>query len=209
MILTLTPENWRRASKELAARDKVMSRFIESFHGELLRSRGNSFETLLRSIVGQQISVKAADSVWKKLCSLTQDLKPETLLNEKTTTLRKAGLSSQKITYIKDLSEHFLSGKLNAHEWTHLEDEEIIKRLIAVRGIGTWTAEMFLIFHLLRPNVFPVKDIGLQKALALSYSHRHPMSEKLLNRYRKKFEPWCSVATWYLWRSLDPIPVEY
>ncbi len=205
----MKPTYWPRACRELSSRDPVMKKIILSYKGECIRSRGEAFETLLRSIVGQQISVKAAHSIWNRLVENMNSVQPENLLQLKTLQMRKVGLSVRKIEYTQDLARKFLDGSLNPHLWPTQNDEEIIESLIAVRGIGRWTAEMFLIFHLLRPNIFQKADLGLQKALALSYKKRYPMSANQLEIFRKKFQPWGSVATWYLWRSLDPIPVEY
>ncbi|GIL18441.1 MAG: DNA-3-methyladenine glycosylase [Oligoflexia bacterium] len=205
----MKPEYWNQAIKDLSRKDPVMKKLIASYRGETLRSRGNAFETLARSIVGQQISVKAADSVWKRVLAECKKVTP--LIVEKKTfdQLRACGLSERKVIYIKDLAHHFLEKKILPHGWPHHTDEEIIDQLVAVKGIGRWTAEMFLIFHLMRPNVFPDADLGLQKAIALNYKVRYPLSPANLKKFRKLYSPWASVAVWYLWRSLDPIPVEY
>lgn len=205
----MKPKFWNQAKKELAASDPILAAYIERYQGECLRSRGAPFETLLRSIVGQQISVKAAESVWKKLSSTVNTQSPEALLQASTVSLREAGLSQRKSEYAQDLAQHFSSGKFCAESLAALEDEAVIERLVEIRGIGRWTAEMFLIFCLLRPNIFPAADLGLQKGIALAYRKRYPLSKRQLEIFRKKYSPWASVATWYLWRSLDPIPVEY
>ncbi|MCX7979387.1 MAG: hypothetical protein N2578_10340 [Bdellovibrionaceae bacterium] len=205
----MKPPYWKKACRELSANDPILARLIKQYRGETLKSRGRAFETLVRSIVGQQISVKAADSVWRKLLNTVADITPEIILKTPSTDLRAAGLSERKIIYIRDLAEKFLDGHIRPHGWHHCSDEEIILQLTSVRGIGRWTAEMFLIFHLLRPNVFPRDDLGLQKALSILYKKRYPLSERQLDFFAKHFSPWASVATWYLWRSLDPIPVEY
>ncbi|MGE4130266.1 MAG: DNA-3-methyladenine glycosylase [Bdellovibrionales bacterium] len=205
----MSPKFWVKACRDLSSRDEVMAKLITSYRGERLRSRGEAFETLLRSIVGQQISVKAAQSVWEKLCLQVNPADPTTIVACKTERLRKAGLSGRKVEYACDLARHFLDGSVAPERWREMDDEEVIAELTVVRGIGRWTAEMFLIFHLLRPNVFPVADLGLQKALALAYGKRYPVSDRQLQIFRRRFDPWNSVAVWYLWRSLDPIPVEY
>lgn len=186
-----------------------MRKLIRLYGKEPLKSRGNAFETLFRSIVGQQISVKAAQSVWNKTSALVDVTDPRSVLAQKTAVLRTAGLSQRKVEYAKDLARHFVDREVNPRQWSHMTDEEVIAELIEVRGIGRWTAEMFLMFHLLRPNIFPVADLGLQKGISVQYKKKYPMSERQLQIFRKKFDPWCSVATWYLWRALDPIPVEY
>ena len=205
----MKPKYWNQAKRELSADDEVLRSLIERYQGEALRSRGAPFETLLRSIVGQQISVKAADSVWRKVTLVVAPNSPEAVLRAKVEDLRAAGLSARKVEYARDLAEHFISGRICSDTLAELDDEIVIERLVEVRGIGRWTAEMFLIFCLLRPNVFPAADLGLQKAIALAYGHRYPLSERKLREFRQRFTPWASVATWYLWRSLDPIPVEY
>ena len=205
-----TPAFWAQGIRELSQKDPIMKSLIKTYKGEILKSRGQAFETLARSIVGQQISVKAADSVWKKVVAcLNSSLQPETVLDTSVTELRSCGLSERKVIYFKDLARHFHEKLVNPHTWAHKSDQEVSDELVQVKGIGVWTAEMFLIFHLLRPNVFPELDLGLQKALSKHYRVRYPLTQKNLQKYRKQFSPWASVATWFLWRSLDPIPVEY
>lgn len=203
------PEYWLKATKFLSQKDPVLKKIIANYKGEFLASRGNSFETLARSIVGQQISVKAADSVWKKFISEVPNLNPENILKVKTSVLRSCGLSERKVFYIKDLALHFKNKTINPHEFHSLTDEDIISCLVSVKGIGRWTAEMFLMFHLLRPNIFPVADIGLHRAISKNYNKKYPLAKKWLSYYQKQWAPWNTVAVWYLWRSLDPIPVEY
>ena len=206
----MTPRYWQRASSELARADPVLARLVERFAGMALVSRGDAFATLLRSIVGQQISVKAADSVWARLLdSLSSVVTPRAVLASERETLRACGLSQRKVEYVFDLAQHFASGQIHVDRWTAMSDAEIIAELTAVRGIGVWTAEMFLIFHQLRPDVFPLDDIGLQKAVALHYCQGERPGRRLLAEHGERWRPWRSVATWYLWRSLDPLPVEY
>ncbi|HNC50973.1 MAG TPA: DNA-3-methyladenine glycosylase [Accumulibacter sp.] len=206
----MTPRYWQRASSELARADPVLARLVERFAGMALVSRGDAFATLLRSIVGQQISVKAADSVWARLLdALSSVVTPRAVLASERETLRACGLSQRKVEYVFDLAQHFASGQIHVDRWTAMSDAEIIAELTAVRGIGVWTAEMFLIFHQLRPDVFPLDDIGLQKAVALHYCQGERPGRRLLAEHGERWRPWRSVATWYLWRSLDPLPVEY
>ena len=177
--------------------------------------RGDPFTTLARAIVGQQISVKAAQTIWDRLvvaskgCGDPIRLDPARVGRMRMATLRRVGLSENKALYIRDLARHFVSGVLDPGEWPALDDEALIVRLTAVHGIGRWTAEMFLMFHELRPDVLPLADIGLQKAVAMLYHDgtRIPLAQ--LREFAAMWSPWRSVATWYLWRSLDPIPVEY
>ncbi|MBY0384582.1 DNA-3-methyladenine glycosylase [bacterium] len=206
----MKPKYWQHACQELSRMDPVMKAIIHRYKGETLASRGEPFETLFRSIVGQQISVKAAQSVWNRVTeTLKTPQNPETVMKIDAEVLRACGLSTRKVEYSKDLAEKFLDKTLNSSLWPKMTDEEVIEQLIVVRGIGRWTAEMFLIFSLLRPNVFPADYLGLQKAISLKYKKRYPLTDKNLILFRKKYEPWATVATWYLWRSLDPIPVEY
>ena len=205
----MTPLYWTQAIQELAACDKVMQQLIRQFEDATLTSRGCAFTTLARSIVGQQISVKAAESVWQKVIGAIPDMTPHTIAIAEKDLLRACGLSARKITYLQDLSRHFTEGRLNETTWTDRDDEAIIKQLTEVKGIGRWTAEMFLIFHLQRPDVLPLDDIGLQRAISQHYFDKQPVNKKTMLELAKPWQPWRSVATWYLWRSLDPLPVEY
>ena len=205
----MTPDYWQQASFGLARADSVIAGFVERFAGASLVSRGEPFVTLARSIVGQQISVKAADSVWARLSMAIPVMTPAAVLDCDTATLRACGLSARKVEYLGDLATHFSAGKIHLGRWALMSDAEIITELTAVRGIGVWTVEMFLIFHELRPDVFPLDDIGLQKAVALHYFQGERPSRKALAECGERWRPWRSVATWYLWRSLDPVPVEY
>ncbi len=186
-----------------------MAQLVERYAGMSLVSRGDPFGTLVRSIVGQQISVKAADSIWERVAGLLPQMVPDRVLACDAVALRGCGLSARKVEYIVDLAEHFASGRIHAAQWSGMSDGEIIAELTAVRGIGVWTAEMFLIFNQMRPDVFPLDDIGLQKAVALHYLAGERPTRKMLAVLGERWRPWRSVATWYLWRSLDPLPVEY
>jgi DNA-3-methyladenine glycosylase II len=205
----MTPLYWTQAIQELAACDKVMQQLIRQFEDATLTSRGCAFATLARSIVGQQISVKAAESVWQKVIGAIPDMTPHTIAEAEQDLLRTCGLSARKIAYLQDLSRHFTEGSLNETSWIDRDDETIIKQLTEVKGIGRWTAEMFLIFHLQRPDVLPLDDIGLQRAMSLHYLDKQPIDKKTMLELAKPWQPWRSVATWYLWRSLDPLPVAY
>ena len=205
----MTPAYWARATHELSLNDAAMAGLIVQYPGASLASRGTPFITLVRSIVGQQISVRAADRVWSRLNEAVPGLTPESLLRCPAEKLRGAGLSARKAEYVTDLAGHFAAGRIHAGRWPRMDDAEIIAELTAVRGIGMWTAEMFLIFSLLRPDVFPLDDIGLQKAVAMHYLTGERPQRRELARIGERWRPWRSVATWYLWRSLDPVPVEY
>lgn len=207
MTSAKTPHYWEDAKKYLSGKDKVMGRIIRQYKGETLRCRGNAFHTLARSIVGQQISVKAADSIWKKLEQGIVKVRPEQVLAAEDTALRACGLSGQKVVYLRTLAEHFAGRKrMNWHKKT---DAEVLKELVALKGIGQWTVEMFMIFHLMREDVFPLADIGVQKAIERSYNNGKKMTRAQFIKIGEQWKPWRTVATWYLWRSLDPVPVEY
>jgi DNA-3-methyladenine glycosylase II len=205
----MIPAYWQQASLELARIDPVMRGLVEAHAGAALVSRGDPFATLVRSIIGQQISVKAADSVWTRLRAAVPALKPKAILASAPEALRACGLSARKVEYIVDLAGHFANGQIHTRRWPRMSDVEIVAELTAVRGIGVWTVEMFLIFNLLRPDVFPLDDIGLQKAVAMHYLAGARPERRELVRIGERWRPWRSVATWYLWRSLDPVPVSY
>lgn len=207
--LTMTPSYWNQATAELANHDHVMAELAERYAGLSLVSRGDAFGTLARSIVGQQISVKAADAVWGRFAAQVGTLTPDRVVELGTSGFGGCGLSRRKIEYLSDLAEHFFSGRLDPSAWAGLDDESIIMELTAVRGIGRWTAEMFLIFHQMRPDIFPLDDIGLQRAVCERYFSGEKQSRRALAEFGERWRPWRSVATWYLWRSLDPLPVEY
>ncbi len=185
-----------------------MARLIRAHPEVALKSRGNPFETLLRAIVGQQISVKAADAVWARVCAATP-IQAEKISTLEIDHLRACGLSRMKAEYAIDLAAHFAEGRIKPRRWARMDDETIIEELVDVRGIGRWTAEMFLIFHLLRPNVWPVDDLGLLKAISLHYRDGKKVSAREAKEIGETWQPWRTVATWYLWRSLDPVAVEY
>lgn len=203
-----TPEYWKQATRELSERDPVLAEIISRYDGEMLKSEGNAFRTLTQAIVGQQISVKAADSIWNRLEAGLGKVTPQTMHSHPDDAMRAYGLSRQKVLYLKDIAHHFLEG-MDPDHWHHLEDDEVVKSLIHIKGIGRWTAEMFLIFYLLRPNVFPVADLGLMNAISRHYGKGRAPSKTALTKLSKRWQPWRTVATWYLWRSLDPVPVEY
>ncbi|VTU26783.1 DNA-3-methyladenine glycosylase family protein [Variovorax sp. PBL-E5] len=208
-IEVFTPDYWEEACKHLARKDRVMKRLIPRFGDACLESRGDAFTTLARSIVGQQISVKAAQSVWDRFAQLPRRMAPANVLKLKVDDMRAAGLSARKIEYLVDLALHFDSGAVHVNAWEAMADEMIIAELVAIRGIGRWTAEMFLIFHLMRPNVLPLDDLGLINGISHNYFSGDPVSRSDAREVAVAWAPYCSVATWYIWRSLDPLPVAY
>src|SRR6218665_422759 len=203
------PGYWVEACKQLMKKDGVMKRRIPQSGNATLQTRRDAFTTLARSIVGQQISVKAAQTVWERLALLSCSMKPANVLKLRIDDMRAAGLSARKVDYLVDLSMHFESGQLHVKDWAAMDDEAIIAELIANRGIGRWTAEMFLIFYLMRPNVLPLDDLGLINGISLNYFSGAPVSRSDAREVAQAWKPWCSVATWYIWRSLDPLPVVY
>lgn len=204
-----TPDYWGQACRQLARRDRILKRLIPRYGDATLESRGDPFITLARSIVGQQISVKAAAAVWDRFAALAGHVTPVAILALTEDAMRGAGLSRRKASYLQDLASHFESGKIHVHDWVHLPDEAIIQELVTIRGIGRWTAEMFLIFHLLRPDVLPLDDVGLIEAVSTNYFSGEAVSRSEIREVAQGWAPWRSVATWYMWRSLDPLPVSY
>ncbi|WP_326533750.1 DNA-3-methyladenine glycosylase family protein [Pseudorhodoferax sp.] len=209
VVQVYTPEYWQDACRHLVRKDRVMKRLIPQFGDACLETRGDAFITLARSIIGQQISVKAAQTVWDRFALLPRTLTPAAVLKLKVDDMRAAGLSARKVEYLVDLALHFETGALHVRDWHAMEDEAIIAELVAIRGIGRWTAEMFLIFHLMRPNVLPLDDIGLINGVSQNYFSGDPVSRSDLREVAAAWSPFASVATWYIWRSLDPLPVGY
>jgi DNA-3-methyladenine glycosylase II len=203
------PEYWQRAKRTLARRDAVLGQIIRTYPRIALQRRGDPFRTLARAIVGQQISVKAAQTVWDRVVAAAPALAPEAIAGLRVRRLRTCGLSERKAEYLRDLARHFVDGTIHLERWPEMDDEAVIAELVQVRGIGRWTAEMLLMFSLLRPNVLPVDDLGLRRAASLHYFGGEPAGADELRALAARWEPWRSVATWYLWRSLDPVPVEY
>jgi DNA-3-methyladenine glycosylase II len=202
------PEYWNAATRELAARDNVLSKLTTRYSALAMGSRGDAFSTLARAIVGQQISVKAAQSVWDRLMIEINAITPAAVVAAELARLRTCGLSGQKCAYLRDLAERFNSDALDPDQWHELDDEALIVELTQIKGIGRWTAEMFLIFYMARPDVLPLDDIGLQRAMSLHYNAGRPLSKLKMRKIGSAWAPWRSVATWYLWRSLDPLPVK-
>ena len=204
---TAAPDYWADACKHLVKKDRVMKRLIPQHADTCLQARGDAFSTLARSIVGQQISVKAAQAVWNRFEALPKEVTPSNVLKLKVDDMRAAGLSARKVEYLVDLSIHFDAGTVHVKDWAAMDDEAIIAELIAIRGIGRWTAEMFLIFYLTRPNVLPLDDVGLINGISQNYFSGEAVSRSDAREVAAAWAPYCSVATWYIWRSLDPLPV--
>lgn len=206
---TAAPDYWTAACDHLMKKDRVMRRLVPKFIGASIETRGEPFVTLARSVVGQQISVKAAQSVWDRFSALMKTVNPRAVSKLTVEDMRAAGLSGRKVEYIKDLADYFQTGKVSVKQWDAMEDEAIIAELIAIRGIGRWTAEMFLMFYLRRPDVLPLDDVGLFNGISKLYFSDEPVSRSEVRDLARAWEPYRSVATWYIWRSLDPDPVAY
>jgi len=203
------PPFWYLAKKTIKKKDKKLGKIIDSYPNDFLFSKSDPFLTLARSIVGQQISVKAAQSVWDKLENKIGKISPNQIKKCHTNTLKSAGLSKQKVGYLKNLSYAFRKKMIKTNLWKKMSDEEVIADLTQVKGIGRWTAEMFLIFNLCRKDILPLDDIGIIKGISKIYNLEYPPNREIIIKIGNKWKPYRSVATWYIWRSLDPIPVEY
>ena len=199
-------KHWDTAVQELSESDGTLENIISDYQGEQLKLKSDGFRTLARAIVGQQISVKAADTIWKRLeRTVNSNINITKIKGLTTEELRKTGLSKQKTEYIRNIAESEILGT----DWGEYSDGKVTELLCTIKGIGKWTAEMFLIFHLARPDILPLGDIGLVRAIEKNYNNGNTMSKEQFDELERKWTPWCTVATWYLWRSLDPIPVEY
>lgn len=201
--------DWDRACAHLQRTDRVMRKLIKMHAGARLQSRGDPFQTLARSIIGQQISVKAAQVVWERLCAAVPQVAPRDILDVGEDGLRACGLSSRKVGYVRDLAAKFDAGQVHPDQWQDMPDEAIAAELLTIRGIGRWTADMFLIFHLMRPDVLPLGDLGLIRGVSQIYFGGEPVTQSDVREVAAAWAPWRSVGTWYIWRSLDPLPVEY
>ncbi|MEE2694504.1 MAG: DNA-3-methyladenine glycosylase [Pseudomonadota bacterium] len=203
------PPYWDKARRHLLAVDPVLATIIKKCGPGKLVARNDGFFSLARSIVGQQISVKAAQSIWNKLEQEVGVISPERLMGKTGLELRKCGVTRQKSAYLLDLAHHFTKGSLREQNWEDLDDDQVANQVTQVKGIGPWTAEMFLMFHLLRPDILPVGDVGIQNAMKLHFNQDKQMTAEEIIARAEPWRPWRSVASWYLWRSLDPLPVDY
>jgi DNA-3-methyladenine glycosylase II len=200
-----TPDFWPDAKAHLAKRDPVLRKLIKTYPDAVLGGRGDPFQTLARSIVGQQISVKAAQSVWGRFEQCAGTVTAGNILALPDEAIRACGFSGMKVAYVKDLASRFDSGTIQPKRWARMDDEAVIEDLIQVHGIGRWSVEMFLIFHEMRPDVLPVDDLGLRRAMERAYNDGEPMTKAQMREIGKRWQPYRSAATWYLWRSLDPV----
>ena len=204
----IAPAFWADAKRRLSAADPLLAAIIYCHPRIAPINLGNAFRTLARSIVGQQISVKAADSVWARVQAACIELSPRSVLRRDPTILRGCGLSQRKVEYLQDLAGHFVDRRVDEASLAQMADEDVIATLTDIRGIGRWTAEMFLIFNLLRPNILPLDDLGLLKGISVNYFSGEPVSRSDAREVSANWEPWRTVATWYLWRSLDPVTID-
>jgi DNA-3-methyladenine glycosylase II len=205
----MKPKYWNKGKIYLSNKDKVLKKLIQTYRNEYLNLNSNYFHSLINSIIGQQISVSAADSMKTKFFKLKRNITPQTVSKLRTTDLRKCGLSRQKILYIRNISKFFLQNKKFIKNINKSSEEEIYNNLIEIKGVGNWTIHMFLMFSYGSSNIFPTGDLGFLKAISKLYKVQLPISERKLKLLYKKWSPYSSLATWYLWRSLDPIPVNY
>ncbi|MGI4721378.1 MAG: DNA-3-methyladenine glycosylase family protein [Janthinobacterium lividum] len=203
----IVPAYWAEAKAALMERDRIMNKLIPQIGDLHLRGHPDPFTTLARSIVGQQVSPKAADAAWARLQSICPRLSPAQVIKAGAAELSGCGLSKRKTEYILDLADHFKAKRVHADLWSQMDDEAVIAELVRIRGISRWTAEMFLIFNLLRPNVLPLDDPGLIQGISQNYFSGEPVSRSDAREVAANWEPWRTVATWYLWRSLDPQPL--
>ena len=212
-LVASAPDFWDQACGHLTKRDRVMRKLIPGCGPRRLQCRGDAFTTLARSIIGQQISVKAAQTVWDRFMLLmpegSKPLSPEGLMRLSTSDMRSAGLSVRKVEYLQELARHFAAGSVREADWSVLDDESVVRQLVEIRGVGRWTAEMFLIFHLMRPDVLPLDDVGLIKGISVNYFSGEPVSRAEAREVADAWSPYRTVATWFIWRSLDPVPVDY
>ena len=204
------PAYWYRAKRILSKRDSVLRKIINKFNKGFLTTRKDPFFSLCRTIIGQQISTKAADSIWlkfEKKCK--KKILPINVLKLSSSSLRSAGLSRQKVSYLKNIAKSFKNKSFNIRNLKKMDDEQAISYITQLKGLGIWSAQMFLMFNLNRPDIFPTKDIGLVRAISKNYKTSYPPSERFLNKISKLHLGYRSVFTWYMWRSIDPIDVEY
>ena len=204
------PVYWHKAKKILSKRGPVLKEIIKKYKKGFLTTRNNPFFSLCRTIVGQQISTKAADSIWSKFeKKCNKRIIPNTVLKLSSRTLKSVGLSRQKVSYLKNIAKNFKNKSFSVREIKKMNDEEAINYITELKGLGVWSAEMFLMFNLNRPNIFPIKDIGLLRAITKNYKTSYPPSKRFLDKISRLHAGYRTVFTWYMWRSIDPTDVEY
>ena len=208
--MTKPPKYWHKAKKILSKRDPVLRKIIKKYNKGFLTTKNKPFLSLCRTIVGQQISTKAADSIWGKFeIKCRKKISPEIVLNLSARSLKSAGLSRQKITYLKNIAKSFKNKSFNIRDLKKMDDDLAINYITQLKGLGVWSAQMFLMFNLNRSDMFPTKDIGLLRAISKNYKVSYPPSKRFLAKISKIHLGYRSVFTWYMWRSIDPVYVEY
>ncbi len=204
------PLYWKKAKKILSKRDPVLKKIFKKYDKGFLTTREDPFFSLCRTIIGQQISTKAADSIWLKFEKKCKNkIIPQNVLKLPSSSLKSAGLSRQKISYLKNIAKSFKNGSFNIKDLKKMNDENAIEYITQLKGLGIWSAQMFLMFNLNRSDIFPTKDIGLLRAISKNYKVKYPPNEKFLSKISKKFLGYRTVFTWYMWKSIDPVEVEY
>ena len=204
------PSYWNKSKRILSKKDTVLKKIIRKYNKGFLTTKNKPFFSICRTIVGQQISTKAADSIWKKfILKCSKKITPEVVLNLPVRSLKSAGLSRQKITYLKNIAKSFKNKSFNVRDLKKMDDDLAIDYITKLKGLGVWSAQMFLMFNLNRPDIFPTNDIGLLRAISKNYKTSYPPSKILLNKISKQHIGYRSVFTWYMWRSIDPIDVKY
>ncbi len=204
------PIYWYKAKKILSRRDKVLKKIIQKYNKGHLTSKNDPFFSICRTIVGQQISTKAADAIWMKFSKICKNkIKPQIVYKIKLYNLKKCGLSRQKISYLRNISKNFLNKSFVVNDIKKMNDIDAIDYITKLKGLGVWSAEMFLMFNMNRPDIFPIKDIGLLRAISKNYKVSYPPSDRFLKKISKLHSGYRSVFTWYMWRSIDPVDVEY
>ncbi len=204
------PIYWQKSKKILCKKDPILRKIIKKYKKGFLTTRNNPFFSLCRTIVGQQISTKAADSIWSKFeKKCKKRITPNTVLKLSSRALKNAGLSRQKVSYLKNIAKNFKNKSFSVNKIRRMNDENAIYYITKLKGLGVWSAEMFLMFNLNRPDVFPIKDIGLLRAISINYKTSYPPSKKFLNKISKLHAGYRTVFTWYMWRSIDPVDVDY
>jgi DNA-3-methyladenine glycosylase II len=204
------PEYWYKAKKILSKRDPILRKIIKKYNKGFLTTKSKPFLSICRTIVGQQISVKAADSIWLKFeIKCKKKINPETILKLPTHNLKSAGLSRQKVSYLKNIAKNFKNKSFNIKDIKKMNDEDAINYITQLKGLGVWSAQMFLMFNLNREDIYPTADIGLLRAISKNYKVSYPPSERYLNKISKLHRDYRTVFTWYMWRSIDPVDVEY
>ena len=204
------PKYWNKAKKILSKRDPILKKIIKKLNKGYLTSKDDPFFSLCRTIVGQQISIKAADSIWLKFeIKCRKKIIPSRILKLSSTGLKSAGLSRQKITYLKNIARNFKDKSFNIKDLKKMNNDSAIQYITKLKGLGVWSAQMFLMFNLNRQDIFPTKDIGLLRAISKNYETSYPPSKRFLNKISKLHSGYRTVFTWYMWKSIDPVDVEY